>query len=139
MALVVPIVVTLPIFCPVSSVNHRESFVAVMAHGVLEAVGTVNSVTPLPDGPGDRRGLARGVAPAPALAGPGAGVVADAADPCPNVAEDHALLQEGRDPDAAERALRAVLELDPAQAEAHNNLAVLLRQRRQHARDPDSG
>jgi cytochrome c-type biogenesis protein CcmH/NrfG len=38
------------------------------------------------------------------------------------------LLQEGRDWDAAERALRAVLVLDPGNAQAQQNLAVLLRQ-----------
>jgi GT2 family glycosyltransferase/tetratricopeptide (TPR) repeat protein len=38
----------------------------------------------------------------------------------------HILLQEGRDPRAAEAALRALLALDPAHAEAQHNLAVLL-------------
>jgi GT2 family glycosyltransferase/Tfp pilus assembly protein PilF len=38
----------------------------------------------------------------------------------------HALLQEGKDWDAAEAALRKVLELDPANAEANRNLRVLL-------------
>ncbi len=39
----------------------------------------------------------------------------------------HALIQEGRDWEAAERALRSVLALDPAHAETRHNLAVLLR------------
>jgi GT2 family glycosyltransferase/tetratricopeptide (TPR) repeat protein len=39
----------------------------------------------------------------------------------------HALLQEGRDWDAAEKALRDVLALDPGNAGARQNLAVLLR------------
>jgi GT2 family glycosyltransferase/tetratricopeptide (TPR) repeat protein len=43
----------------------------------------------------------------------------------------HALLQEGRDWGAAEHALRQVLELEPANAEARRNLAVLLRQQGQ--------
>jgi Flp pilus assembly protein TadD len=38
----------------------------------------------------------------------------------------HALLQEGKDWPAAEQALRKVLELDPGNVEARNNLAVLL-------------
>jgi GT2 family glycosyltransferase/tetratricopeptide (TPR) repeat protein len=37
----------------------------------------------------------------------------------------HVLLQEGQDPDAAERALRAILERDPDNAEARHNLKVL--------------
>jgi glycosyltransferase involved in cell wall biosynthesis len=41
----------------------------------------------------------------------------------------HALLQEGTDLDAAERALLDVLELDPHNGEAKNNLGVLRRQR----------
>jgi glycosyltransferase involved in cell wall biosynthesis len=41
----------------------------------------------------------------------------------------HALLQEGRDWAAAEQALRAVLDLDPNDVEARNNLAVLLQQK----------
>jgi Tfp pilus assembly protein PilF len=49
----------------------------------------------------------------------------------PRVVLSHALLQEGRDPNAAERALHAVLELDPGNAEARTNLAVLRRQRQQ--------
>ncbi len=44
----------------------------------------------------------------------------------PRVALSYAYLQEGRDPAAAERALRGVLELDPDNAEAQHNLAVLL-------------
>jgi glycosyltransferase involved in cell wall biosynthesis/Flp pilus assembly protein TadD len=47
----------------------------------------------------------------------------------PRVLLSHALLQEGRDPAAAEAALRAVLALDPNDAEARHNLALLLRQR----------
>ena len=39
-----------------------------------------------------------------------------------------ALLQEGRDWPAAERALRKVMELDPGNVEAQVNLAILLRQ-----------
>lgn len=39
----------------------------------------------------------------------------------------HVLLQENKDPEAAERALRAVLERDPDNAEARQNLGVLLR------------
>jgi tetratricopeptide (TPR) repeat protein len=41
----------------------------------------------------------------------------------------HALLQEGHDPAAAERALRDVLAMAPAEAESWRNLAVLLRHR----------
>ncbi len=41
----------------------------------------------------------------------------------------YVLLQEGRDWDAAERALRDVLELEPAHAESRHNLQLLLRQR----------
>jgi Flp pilus assembly protein TadD len=37
------------------------------------------------------------------------------------------LLQEGRDWNAAERALRHVLELEPNHAETRNNLRILLR------------
>jgi len=43
----------------------------------------------------------------------------------------HALLQEGRDHMAAERALRAVLELEPNHAEAKHNLDVLLHERKE--------
>src|SRR5262249_48082655 len=39
----------------------------------------------------------------------------------------HALLQQGKDGDYAEMALRRILELDPNCEEARNNLAVLLR------------
>jgi tetratricopeptide (TPR) repeat protein len=46
----------------------------------------------------------------------------------PRVILSHALLQEGRDWDAAERALLDVLALDPGNAGARQNLAVLLRQ-----------
>jgi GT2 family glycosyltransferase/tetratricopeptide (TPR) repeat protein len=38
----------------------------------------------------------------------------------------HALLQEGKDWERAEEALRTVLQLDPGNAEARNNLAILL-------------
>jgi tetratricopeptide (TPR) repeat protein len=44
----------------------------------------------------------------------------------PRVILSHVLLQEGRDREAAERALREVLALDPEHPEARNNLAVLL-------------
>jgi glycosyltransferase involved in cell wall biosynthesis/tetratricopeptide (TPR) repeat protein len=40
----------------------------------------------------------------------------------------HALLQEGKDWPAAERALRRVLELEPGNVEARSNLTILLRQ-----------
>ncbi len=51
----------------------------------------------------------------------------------PRLLEGHVLLsyvhlQEGRDPDAAERALQNVLELDPDNAEARHNLYVLKQQ-----------
>jgi tetratricopeptide (TPR) repeat protein len=46
----------------------------------------------------------------------------------PRVLFSHALLQVGRDWIAAERALRDILAIDPANAEAARNLAVLLRQ-----------
>ncbi len=45
----------------------------------------------------------------------------------PRVILTHVLLQEGRDDAAAEKALRAVVELDPGQAESWRNLAVLYR------------
>jgi tetratricopeptide (TPR) repeat protein len=45
----------------------------------------------------------------------------------PRVFLTHVLLQEGSDPAAAERALRELVALDPGQAEAWRNLAVLLR------------
>jgi cytochrome c-type biogenesis protein CcmH/NrfG len=38
----------------------------------------------------------------------------------------HALLQEGKDWQRAEQALRTVLRLDPGNAKARNNLALLL-------------
>jgi Flp pilus assembly protein TadD len=41
----------------------------------------------------------------------------------------HALLQEGRDFDAAERALRDVLAREPQNAEARQNFGMLLRNR----------
>jgi hypothetical protein len=47
----------------------------------------------------------------------------------PRVILSHALLQEGRDPAAAEAALRAVLALDPGHREAQHNLALLVQQR----------
>jgi len=53
----------------------------------------------------------------------------------PRVVLSHALIQEGRDLDAAEQALRDVLALDPGNAEARNNLAVLLRNRERGAAD----
>jgi tetratricopeptide (TPR) repeat protein len=48
----------------------------------------------------------------------------------PRLALSYAYLQEGLDWDAAERALRAVLELDPGHAEARHNLALLLQQQK---------
>ena len=51
----------------------------------------------------------------------------------PRVILTHVLLQEGRDWDAAERALRDVLALDPGHAEARRNLAILLREHGQPA------
>jgi hypothetical protein len=47
----------------------------------------------------------------------------------PRVILSHVLLQEGRDWEAAERALPEVLALDPRHAEAGRNLAVLRRKR----------
>ena len=47
----------------------------------------------------------------------------------PRVILTHVLLQEGRDPDAAERALRDVLAMEPQHAEARHNLAVLLQRK----------
>lgn len=47
----------------------------------------------------------------------------------PRVILSHVLLQEGNDPAAAERALREVLALEPENAQARHNLAVLLRDR----------
>jgi glycosyltransferase involved in cell wall biosynthesis/Flp pilus assembly protein TadD len=46
----------------------------------------------------------------------------------PRVLLSHALLQEGRDWQGAEAALREVLALEPGHAQARHNLAVLLRQ-----------
>ncbi len=46
----------------------------------------------------------------------------------PRVILSHALLQESRDLPAAEQALRNVLGLDPSNAEASRNLAILLQQ-----------
>jgi tetratricopeptide (TPR) repeat protein len=45
----------------------------------------------------------------------------------PRILLAHALLQDGRDPAAAERALRDVLAMAPTEAESWRNLAVLLR------------
>jgi hypothetical protein len=53
----------------------------------------------------------------------------------PRVVLSHALLQEGRNFDAAEQALRDVLALDAGNAVARNNLAVLLRNRQRAATD----
>jgi tetratricopeptide (TPR) repeat protein len=50
----------------------------------------------------------------------------------------HVYLQEGSDPDAAEQALLAVLELAPQNAEARNNLAVLRRDREQSRATADA-
>ncbi len=47
----------------------------------------------------------------------------------PRVIRSHVLLQEGRDPDAAERAVRDVLALDPGNAQAQHNLYVLAQRR----------
>jgi hypothetical protein len=46
----------------------------------------------------------------------------------------HALLMEGKDHEAAERVLREVLERDPGNAGARQNLTLLLAER-QRARD----
>ena len=51
--------------------------------------------------------------------------------PGPRLVLSHVLLQEGRDLDAAERALRDVLELVPDHREARHNLDLLLRSREQ--------
>jgi glycosyltransferase involved in cell wall biosynthesis/tetratricopeptide (TPR) repeat protein len=51
----------------------------------------------------------------------------------PRVLLSHVLLQHGTDPDAAERALLAVLELAPEHVEARNNLAVLRQEREVHS------
>jgi tetratricopeptide (TPR) repeat protein len=63
--------------------------------------------------------------------GPARGLLGEAvaSDPralWPRVILSHALLQEGKDLGAAERALRDVLGLDPGNTEARHNLAVLL-------------
>jgi hypothetical protein len=47
----------------------------------------------------------------------------------PRVVLSQALLQEGQDAAAAERALRDILTLDPNHYEARHNLGVLLQQR----------
>jgi tetratricopeptide (TPR) repeat protein len=57
----------------------------------------------------------------------------------PRVLLSHALLQEDRDPEAAERALRDVLAVDPNNAEARRNLAVLLRRNGQAAAGTGDG
>jgi predicted O-linked N-acetylglucosamine transferase (SPINDLY family)/GT2 family glycosyltransferase len=57
----------------------------------------------------------------------------------PRVFLSYALLQEGGDPAAAERALLAVLDLDPANAEARHNLAVLRQEQGRAARDEGPG
>jgi glycosyltransferase involved in cell wall biosynthesis/Flp pilus assembly protein TadD len=54
----------------------------------------------------------------------------------PRVFLSYALLQEGADPAAAERALQAVLGLDPGNAEARHNLAVLRRGRAEPGQVP---
>jgi tetratricopeptide (TPR) repeat protein len=51
----------------------------------------------------------------------------------PRILLSHALLQEGKDPAAAEQALRDVLALEPGNQEATHNLAVLVGQKRQGA------
>jgi GT2 family glycosyltransferase/predicted Zn-dependent protease len=53
----------------------------------------------------------------------------------PRVILSHALLQEGKDLDAAERALLDVLALAPDFAEAKQNLAVLVREKAKRAAD----
>jgi glycosyltransferase involved in cell wall biosynthesis/Tfp pilus assembly protein PilF len=55
----------------------------------------------------------------------------------PHIFLSHVLLQEGQDGDAAEAALRAVLDLDPQHSQARHNLQVLLRQ--QGRRPGDNG
>jgi glycosyltransferase involved in cell wall biosynthesis/Tfp pilus assembly protein PilF len=52
----------------------------------------------------------------------------------PRVALSQVLLQEGRDWDAAQRALNDVLALDPQNAMAHHNLAVLAQVRKAQGR-----
>ncbi len=47
----------------------------------------------------------------------------------PRLLYSRVLLQEGSDPNAAAQALRDVLALDPSNAEARQNLAVLLKDR----------
>jgi glycosyltransferase involved in cell wall biosynthesis/predicted Zn-dependent protease len=61
----------------------------------------------------------------------GRSLLEEACQACPRDLElrrllSHLLLQEGRDWDAAEAALRDVLELDPADAQTQRNLSVLL-------------
>jgi hypothetical protein len=55
----------------------------------------------------------------------------------PRILYSHALLQEGRDWPAAERALRDVLERDPNHQESQHNLQLLLRNRSRPA--PQAG
>jgi GT2 family glycosyltransferase/tetratricopeptide (TPR) repeat protein len=56
-------------------------------------------------------------------------------EPAPLVYLSHALLQEGKDPAAAERVLRAILALDPANPGARHNLELLLKDRARQAAD----
>ena len=49
----------------------------------------------------------------------------------PRIVLSHALLQQGKDWQTAERALREILRLEPDNKEAENNLAVLKRQQKQ--------
>jgi tetratricopeptide (TPR) repeat protein len=65
--------------------------------------------------------------------GPARWALSQAAERYPTMVEpriylSHAILQEGLDWAAAERALRDVLNVDPANTEAKNNLEVLLRE-----------
>jgi GT2 family glycosyltransferase/predicted Zn-dependent protease len=57
----------------------------------------------------------------------------------PRVALTHVLLQEGTDLTAAEKALRAVLALDPHHEEARHNLEVFRRRHGQAAMPPAAG
>jgi tetratricopeptide (TPR) repeat protein len=52
-------------------------------------------------------------------------IARDASALRPRLLLSHVLLQEGADPDAAEKALLAVLELDPNHTETKRNLAIL--------------
>jgi tetratricopeptide (TPR) repeat protein len=51
----------------------------------------------------------------------------------PRVFLSHALLQEGRDWNAAEKSLRDILTIDPGNTQARQNLEVLLRQQERYA------